>query len=141
MKNVTVDMSYKFSENVLYKYFYHMILRGIGIGILSFSLLLRQLSLYILHLSFCLCIHIYFHCLKLAQGFRVQSQGTLSSSNEPLTSNHAVFVCEHDLMLKLWEDSTRSRMMRFLKYLLCVLNTKWSFHLPWKCQACKREPP
>ena len=51
--------------------------------------------------SFCLCICICFRCLGLAQGLRLQFRKIFSSSYHSLTSNHATFVCERKLMLKL----------------------------------------
>ena len=91
--------------------------------------------------SFCLSITIRFRCLGLAQGLRVRFRGTSSSSTDTLTSDHAIFFCEHEVMLKLCQNSIQSRMMRTFKYVLCVSSSKWTFHAPWKCQACKREPP
>ena len=90
--------------------------------------------------SFRLCIRISIRCLGLTERLRVQFGETFSSSTKPLTSNSAIFVCEHEVKLMFWQDSIRSLMMRTLKYLLCVSSTNRSFHLPWKCQACKREP-
>ena len=89
--------------------------------------------------SVCLCINI---CLRsFGQWLWVQFRETLFSSAEPLTSNHSIFVSKHKVILKLWQDSIRSQMLRALKCLICVSTTKWSFHLLWKYQECKREPP
>ena len=98
-----------------------------GLAVLPFPLLLRQLSLCILHL-FLLPVSVF-------------DIWDWLSSTEPLTSNRAIFVCEHKVVLKLWQYLIRSHMIRTLKCLPCASSTKWYFHLSRKCQACERESP
>ena len=141
MKNVTVNMSYKFSQNVLYKYYYRITsIVPWALGYYFFHPYFNNYPRVFYTFSFCLCICICFGSLGLTQRLSVQFLGTFLSSTEPLTSNHAVFICEHEVILKLWQDPIRSCIMRVLKYLLCISSTKWSFHLPWMFPACKREP-
>ena len=141
-------MSDRFSLNVLFKYFYHM--NGIllwtfhilwNCEIPYFPLLLWQLSSCILHL-FILPVHSYQYSMF----------GTGSETSIAIPKNTFIFSWTNDVKqcnfrLRTWDDVKAlarfhpSPIMGALIYLLCVSSTKWSFHLPWKCQACKREPP
>ena len=75
---------------------------------------------------------IYVMCIR----GRVQFRVTFSSSTEPLTSDHAIFVYNHDSSGKIPSEVILSEVIFF-----CASSIKWSSHLLWMSQACKREPP
>ena len=69
--------------------------------------------------------------------FECNSLEFFLSSTEPLTSNHADFNWEHEVILKLWQDSIRSCIMRVLKYLLCISSTNGLSIYPGRFQHVK----
>ena len=141
-------MSDRFSLNVLFKYFYHM--NGIllwtfhilwNCEIPYFPLLLWQLSSCILHL-FILPVHSYQYSM-----FGTGSETSIAIPKKTFIFSWTNGVKQCNFRLRTWDDVKAlarfhpSPIMGALIYLLCVSSTKWSFHLSWKCQACKREPP
>lgn len=135
-------MSYKFSQNVLYKFFYHMT-----------GTVLRTLGYYRFHSYFDNYPRVFCIFSNLSVHWYLFSIfGTGSGASSTILRNIFIFNWTIDVKpcnfrlptwgkLKLWQDSIQSRMMKTLKWVICVSSSKWSFRLHWKYQPRKREPP
>ena len=136
-------MSYKFSQNVHYKYFYHM--TGIVLWTLGYYRFHSYLDSYldnVFYIFSYLPVHWYlFSMFETGSGASSTILGNIFIFNWTIDVKPCNFRLPTWGKLKLWQDSIQSRTMTTLKWLICVSSNKWSFRLHWKHQACKREPP